>query len=178
MRGRKPTQESRSAELRQSVIEWKQSPEGSRPSLRALARQLGTSHQLLKHYLDGLEKWRYMERHRKATEESAQIIARAIVEGRPMTEWEEQRYHACAMAAIRAKGGALVLGELARLKQEARRGPLNPAQVKLVKILAKRGFTDAQELLDKLSRSGARNCMNNLPAISGGVAKSFRTVSG
>ncbi len=47
MRGRKPKQESRSAELRQKLIEWKQTPESSRPSLRALARELGTSHQLL-----------------------------------------------------------------------------------------------------------------------------------
>jgi hypothetical protein len=112
-----------------------------------MARQLGTSHQLLKHYLDGLEKWRYKERHRKATEESNQRIARAIAESRPMTEWEEQRYHACTMVAIRAKAAALLLGKLARLKQEARRGPLNPAQVKLVTILAKRGFIEAQELL-------------------------------
>src|SRR5450432_2644994 len=89
MRGRKPTQESRSAEFRQRLIAWKQTPESLRPSLRALARQLGTSHQLLKHYLDGLEKWRYKERYREAHAEADQILARAIVEDRPFTQWEE-----------------------------------------------------------------------------------------
>ena len=57
MRGRKPKQESRSAEFRQKLIEWKQIPEWLRPTLRALARQLGTSHQLLIHYLSGLDEW-------------------------------------------------------------------------------------------------------------------------
>jgi hypothetical protein len=71
---------------------------------------LGTSHQLLKHYLDGLEKWRYKERYRMATEESDQIFARAIVEGRPMTQSEEQRSHVCAIAVIRAKASLSTSG--------------------------------------------------------------------
>jgi hypothetical protein len=36
--GRKPKQDSRSAEFRGRLIAWKQTPESSRPSLRALAR--------------------------------------------------------------------------------------------------------------------------------------------
>jgi hypothetical protein len=56
MSGRKTEQESRATEFRQRLMAWKQTPESQRPSLRALARELGTSHQLLKHYLDGLEK--------------------------------------------------------------------------------------------------------------------------
>jgi hypothetical protein len=152
--GRKHTEESRATEFRQRLIAWKQTPESSRPSLRALARQLGTSHQLLKHYLDGLEKWRYKECYRKATEESDQIFARAIVEDRPMTQWEEQRCHECSIAAIRAKVGSLVLDDLAKLKQEAKLGPLHPAQFKMVKILAKQGFPGAQELLEKCSQVG------------------------
>jgi hypothetical protein len=176
MRGRKPNQESRVAEFRGRLMAWKHTPESSRPSLRALARELGTSHQLLKHYLDGLEKWRYKERYRKANEESDQVVARAIVEGRLMTESEEQRCHACDIAAIRAKAGSVLLGELAKLKQEARRGPLHPAKFKMVKTLAKHGIPGAQELLDKLSHGGARTCMNNLPAISAGAVKPFRTV--
>ena len=47
MTGRKPKQESRSAEFRQILMAWKQTPEALRPSLRELARELGTSHQLL-----------------------------------------------------------------------------------------------------------------------------------
>lgn len=58
MRGRKPKQESREAELRPRLVEWKRTPEHLRPSLRALARELGTSHQLLIHYLSTLEQWR------------------------------------------------------------------------------------------------------------------------
>lgn len=156
MRGRKTKQESRSTEFRQRLIEWKQSPEWSRPSLRALARQLGTSHQLLKHYLDGLEKWRYKERYRKATEESDQIFARAIDEGRLMTQWEEQQLHACTIAAVRAKVCSLGLDELAKLREEAKRGPLHPAQFKMVKVFAKQGFPGAQELLQKCSQLGVK----------------------
>lgn len=51
MRGRKPKWESRALEFYGRLARWKQSPESSRPSLRALARELGTSHQLLSHYL-------------------------------------------------------------------------------------------------------------------------------
>lgn len=176
MRGRKPTQESRAAEFRGRLIQWKQAPEWSRTSLRALARELGTSHQLLKHYLDGLEKWRYEERCRQATEESDQILFRAIDEGRPITEQEQNRRYDCMMTAIRAKVCSIGLDELARLKQEARRGPLHPAQFKFVKILAKQGFPEAQVLLESLSQSGGRNCTDNLPVISAGAAKSIRTV--
>jgi hypothetical protein len=54
-RGRKTRQESSSAEFRQRLGIWKQTPAAFRPSLRELARQMGTSHQLLGHYLIGLE---------------------------------------------------------------------------------------------------------------------------
>jgi hypothetical protein len=156
MSGRKPKQESRSAEFRQRLIAWKRTPESLRPSLRALARELGTSHQLLKHYLDGLEKWRYKERYRKANEESDQIVARAIIEGRLMTESEEQRCHACTIAAVRATLCSIGLDELAKLKQEARRGPLQPAQYKMVEGLAKQGFPGAQKLLETCSQVGLK----------------------
>ena len=154
--GRKPAQESRATEFRRSLIAWQQTPESSRLSLRALARELGTSHQLLKHYLDGLEKRRYKERYRNANAEADQILARAIIEGRPMTQWEEQQRHACTIAAIRAKAGAILLNELAKLKQEARRGPLHPAQFKMVKVFAKQGFPGGQELLQKCLRDGLK----------------------
>lgn len=54
--GRRRAQESRGTEFRRKLIEWKQTPDSSRPSLRAVARELGTSHQLLAFYLEGLEK--------------------------------------------------------------------------------------------------------------------------
>src|SRR5580692_10627049 len=57
MRGRKPKQESRATELRRILIEWKQAPASSRPSLRSFACELGTSHQLLAFSLKGLDEW-------------------------------------------------------------------------------------------------------------------------
>jgi hypothetical protein len=156
MSGRKREQESRSAEFRRTLIAWKQTPESCRPSLRALARELGTSHQLLGHYFAGLEKWRYKERYRDANAEADQILARAIVEDRRMTQWEEERYHACTIAATRAKAGSLLLDELAKLKREARRGPLHPVQFKLVELFAKQGFPGAQELLQKCLQVGLK----------------------
>jgi hypothetical protein len=59
---RKPKYESRATEFRQRLVVWKQTPASMRQSLRALAGELGTSHQLLAHYLDGLEEWQYKER--------------------------------------------------------------------------------------------------------------------
>jgi hypothetical protein len=47
MKGRKKKQESRAAEFRQRLVEWSRLPESARPSLRALARELHTSHQML-----------------------------------------------------------------------------------------------------------------------------------
>ena len=52
MSGRKPAYESRATEFRHRLTAWKRIPESSRPSLRALAREMDTSHQLLAHYLN------------------------------------------------------------------------------------------------------------------------------
>jgi hypothetical protein len=73
-----------------------------------------------------------------------------------MTQWEEQRLNACTIAAIRADAGSLLLDELAKLKQEARRGPLHPAQFKMVKSFARQGFPGAQELLQKCLQVGLK----------------------
>ena len=87
--GRKPRQRSRADEFRQSLIVWRETPVSSRPSLRALARELGTSHQLLKHYLDELAEWECKARYQRAKEtaerEAAEIRARVKAEGRRMT---------------------------------------------------------------------------------------------
>lgn len=55
--GRKPADESRADELRERLLKWSYFPESARPSLRALAEALQTSHQLLSHLLVGLEEW-------------------------------------------------------------------------------------------------------------------------
>lgn len=83
--GRKPKLESRSAELRQTLIAWKQTPESSRPSLRALARALGTTHQLLGHYLVGLDEWRWQN-------ELEQLRANAKARGVTVTPALERRF--------------------------------------------------------------------------------------
>src|SRR5258705_9521070 len=85
MRGRKPKHESRAEEFRQRLIAWKQEPVRSRPSLRALAAELGTSHQLLKQYLDGLEKW-------KRDKDLERIRANAKAKGVPLTPEVEESY--------------------------------------------------------------------------------------
>ena len=72
MIGRRPRQESRAAEFRHVLMEWKQIPESVRPPLRALARELGTSHQLLGYYLARLE-----EQRREADLERLRALAKA-----------------------------------------------------------------------------------------------------
>ncbi len=145
-RGRKPVHESRAAEFRPRLIAWKQTPESLRPSLRALARELGTSHQLLKHYLDRLEKWQYQERFRRAKKVSEGIRARAAAESRYMTPWEEQQARAYDRAAMSAMVAPMLLDQIERIKQADKRGPLNCYQIKTLKLLS-RGFPEARELL-------------------------------
>jgi hypothetical protein len=148
MRGRKPKQESRAAEIRERLMVWKRGPESSRPSLRALARELGVSHQLLKHYLDGLDEWEYEERFRAAKEmarmRAKDVSARAKAENRKMTMRE------CCEAI-------LIPGEFNRLKsimEDAKRGPLYYDQIKILKLLA-RELPLAEEFLQKCSQQKA-----------------------
>jgi hypothetical protein len=130
MRGRKPKWESRSAELRHGLIAWKQTPVSLRPSLRSLARKLNTSHQLLMHYLSGLDSWR-------AEEEGRRIRARAKAAGRPMT--------------LRESLDATVLPgffrQIEHIRREAKRGPLNSHQIKMLKVLAQH-LPEAQNVLE------------------------------
>jgi hypothetical protein len=138
--GRKPARESRATEFRQRLIAWQQTPESSQPSLRALACELGTSHQLLQHYLDGLEDWQCKERCRRAKQKAEEIQARAKAEGREMTVRE-------CLDSIVMPG---LLNEIESMRQDFKRGPLNPQQAKMLKVFAK-NFPGAQELLQKHS---------------------------
>jgi hypothetical protein len=144
--GRRPKHESRAAELRQKLVAWKRTPEPLRPSLRELARELGTSHQLLQHYLDGLEEWTWQERCRKAKKESEEIQARAKTEGREMTRWE----------CIRAIVDPALLKTLADIRRDAQRGPLHRTQFQMLKVLVKQGFPGAEEVLQSCSRVGLK----------------------
>lgn len=84
---RKPACESRAAEIRARLVAWKQIPETRRISLRALAVEIGTSHQLLSFYLNGPDKWQGREYQHKARD----ILARAQTENRNLTPGEEAR---------------------------------------------------------------------------------------
>jgi hypothetical protein len=149
--GRKPSHESRATEFRHRLIAWKQTPESSRPSLRELARELGTSHQLLSFYLKHLEKWQGEEYLRQARE----IRARANAEGRPLTQWEEQQARAYDRAGIRAMTASMVHEDIERIKQESKRGPMSWYDIKALKIFA-RAFPEAQELLHKCLQNGIK----------------------
>jgi hypothetical protein len=83
--GRKPKRESRSAEFRQMLVEWKQSPVAFRPSLRTLAHELGTTHQLLSYYLATLEEWR-------REEDLEEFRAKARAKSVTLTPAIEKRY--------------------------------------------------------------------------------------
>jgi hypothetical protein len=140
--GRKPRQESRAAEFRRRLIVWEQSPERLRPSLRALADQLNTSHQLLQHYSDGLEEWQWQERCRRAKKEAEEVRARAKAENRQMT------FRELRIAIIEPA----ILNQLESLRQDARCGPLNWYQVQILKTYAGQDFPEAEALLKTCSR--------------------------
>jgi hypothetical protein len=156
MRGRKPKRESRSAEFRRRLMAWQETPESSRPSLRSLASDLDTSHQLLGHYLKGLEKWRHKECYGEAKKKLEQIRARAIAEGRPMAQWEEEQVHAHTREAARALVAPMLLDMLEGIKREAKSGPLDWCQIKTLKRFARTGIPGAQELLQKCLQSGLK----------------------
>jgi hypothetical protein len=136
--GRKPKEESRATELRQALIAWKQMPEGSRPSLRFLALQLRTAHQLLNHFLSTIDDWALEERIRFSERRADQMHARAQAEDRHLTGREA--------AAVTVE--PYLLKMIAKVKKEYERGPLPPHQIKMLRMLAK-NFPEAQNLLQK-----------------------------
>ena len=127
MSGRKPEAESRSAEFCQRLIVWKQTPESLRPSLRALARELRTSHQLLEHYLDGLEIRQAREEQAKRAREYEPIVQslRARARQRDLTPWEQEQFLAYERRYMRATAAGMLLRQLENVRQKAKKEPLN-----------------------------------------------------
>lgn len=125
--------------------------ESSRPPLRALARELGTSHQLLDFYLNGLEKWQGEEYWRQARE----IRARAIAEDRPLTQWEYQQARAYDRVALHFTTGYMLRYSIKRMKKDSERGPLCWHDIQSLKMLAPK-FPEAQELLEKCLQNGIK----------------------
>jgi hypothetical protein len=169
MRGRKPKQESREAEFRERLIAWNQTRKTFRPLLRALARELGTSHQLLAFYLKGLEKWQGEECLRRAKE----IRARAYDEGRPLTQWEYEQSRAYDGEGLRLMTGYMLRDQIECMKKDSECRPLVWQEIKSLKILA-RHFPEARELLQKCFQSSVTDQRNNLPVTASRAAKSFR----
>ncbi len=95
-RGRRPAHESQATAIRVRLASWLRQPEGQRPSLRALATELGTSHQLLSFYLRGLNDWQKKDYQRRAKA----IRDHAAAQNRFMTPWEESQMNALERAAF------------------------------------------------------------------------------
>lgn len=153
---------------------WKQTPKSMRLSLRALAREIGTSHQLLEHYHKGLEEWQYKERFRQAMKALKGILARAQTENRLLTPWERQQFLALAREALRAMVTPKLLDKLGCIKQDAKRGPLHGAQIKMLKTFARQEFRGAKGALEEVPASSTKNQKVNLPVIPAAASKSFR----
>jgi hypothetical protein len=138
MRGRKPADESRAAAIRARLVSWSQAPEAQRPSLTALAKQLGTSRQLLSFYLKGLGKWQQQEYHRKAQE--------IRDKGLGMTYAGEQQMIAYERAALNCMLDRALGGFAAKAKVEG----WTRKRIQLVEQAARKGHPAAQKLLASL----------------------------
>lgn len=137
--GRRPRSLSRAAEIRARLAEWKQSQE-PRISLRALAAEIGASHQLLSFYLRHWDKWQEREYQRQAKA----IRDNAKAERRSMSESELERVLAYQQAASRCMFSGL-LDELYRdFEADARGGKLHP---KMAGFLATHNDPRAQKVL-------------------------------
>ncbi len=148
MSGRKPAYESRATEFRRILIAWKQT---GGPSLRALACELGTSHQLLSFYLKGLEQWQAKECWRQARE----IRARATAEDRFMTQWEAQQARAFDQVGMRLMVDPILRDHIRRMKEESECRPLCWQEIKALKFFAGY-FPEARELLQHCLRVGVQ----------------------
>jgi len=168
-RGRRAANESRAAEIRAKLLVWKQAPEPGRMSLRALATRIGTSHQLLSFYLRQWDKWQSREYRRRARE----IRAHAKAERRPLTPGEEAQIVAYERAGFRSMIDSVVGDTLRQLWKQVKLGKLSGLQVKMAKLLARKGWREAQEILNVHFQRA-----NNLPGTPTGPAKSFRTTTG
>jgi hypothetical protein len=73
-----------------------------------------------------------------------------------MTPWEEQQAQCWDREAIHAMLESTLIRDSNQIKQDADRGPLHPAQFKILRIYAKIGLPGAQELVEKCLRVGLK----------------------
>jgi hypothetical protein len=160
--GRRTVSESQARVIRTRLVAWKQTPEQQRVSLRTLATELGTSHQLLSFYLKGLNDWQ-----KKDYEARAQAIRdRAEAENRCMTWWEESEMKALERAAFSCFLDSVIQPALKDLETLAKAGKLSKRHVKTISLLARRGVPMAKKILEKYQNNGKKMLekhQNNLP---------------
>lgn len=173
-RGRKPASQSRAAEFRERLAVFKRTPERSRQSLRAVARELRTSHQLLSHYLKTWDKWEGKEYKRRALA----IRAGAWAENRDLTPSEESQARAYDRAALEATITSAVDSELSTMLKRVTAGiVLSRREIWSVRVLAGKGFPTADKIIQVCTQINAKKQPNNLPGTLPAVAKSFRSES-
>jgi transposase-like protein len=136
MKGRKPKQDSRADEIRARLVAWEQESESARPSLRSLARDLGTSHQLLSHYIEGLGVWqakRQMAEYRRLKDEAE---ASAKAERRPLTPQEDEQMCFYGRKWVDHMLVVALEQTLMDWRRQARNRKLKAKQVKMLEELA------------------------------------------
>jgi hypothetical protein len=165
-RGRRSADESVAKAIRTRLASWLLEPEDQRPSLRELAVELGTSHQLLSFYLKGLNDWQ-----RKDCKRRAQAIRNlADAENRFTTPWEESQIRALEHASSCCMIDSILQPILDRWEAHAKARTLSKQELKCITLFAQRGVPIAQEIL--------KRHRNNLPVVeSNGVAKPFSSTS-
>ena len=144
MRGRKPKLESRGPEIRARLAAWNETPEYSRPSLRKLARELGTSHQLLGAYLQRWEKWQASQYERRVVE----IREHAALENRPLTAGEASQADAYAREAFELRITLSVEAQLKKMFARLKEGGalLSKQELRFVNLAAQKGFPIARKV--------------------------------
>jgi hypothetical protein len=148
---RKPKELSRANEFRQALVEWRRAPQGIRPSLRDLAKQLGTSHQLLSHLLTGLDLWLAHQTYNAA----AQIKTRARHENRLLTQDEIWTSENLERTAVRLHIGSLITDSLREVRKKADDGEaLDYVDVEKIRMSARQRHPIAVELLARI-KAGA-----------------------
>jgi hypothetical protein len=149
-RGRKPAGESRALEIRLTLAKWRRVPDEQRVSLRALAVELGTSHQLLCSYLRTLDEWLSKERSKEHHRLAQEISDRAAAEGRLMTPLEGEQIVAYSRESLRSTLDSVISSAADTYTREMRKalkaGKMTEAR-KLARLLARTGSREGQEQL-------------------------------
>ena len=152
-------------EIRTKLLAWKQTPEPQRVSLRALATQIGTSHQLFSFHLRRLDKWQMEEYQKKARE----IRDRAIAENRHLTQEEQMRCDSYSRTSLDSMIDSAICEMLSELRKRIKHGTLSGQFARVASLLGRKGYREAQEILD------LHFAKNNLPRSMTRRAKPFKT---